>query len=254
MEDRSQLSGDIDPETGNFLHKKGELTDEEREAEEVAEGIKASIEKILGQIKEQISQGEYSLILGDDCSGRIPAEIIYQTIKRVYEKKGYDKPRITFATSVRDDVKGEHSQLIADHLKTHGYGSGGGEKALIVTESMTSGASVKVLTRAVEELGYRWDVATLNRYEPFYWPDKSFWEKLKEIFQKKSNVGRIIEGIPDSNRYVMDRPDLAGVEKKYDDDVVSERTPEDDQETVNAMREAIDGLSEELAREFLDAA
>jgi anti-sigma28 factor (negative regulator of flagellin synthesis)/hypoxanthine phosphoribosyltransferase len=246
-------------------HKKGKPTEEELEAEEdaqeVAESIKRSLEKILKQLKEQILQGDYSLVLGDDCSGRIPAEIIFQTIKMIYEKKGYEEPKITFVTSTGYDPDGGHSEAVAKHLEKFGYKPEEGKRALVVTESMSSGESVKVLTKALEELGFDWDVATLNNYK--HWDndeDKGFWERFLEKFRKKEESGshRIIEGIPDSQRYVIDRHDLAGVEKQYsdteDEPVVSQRTPEDDQDYVNAMREAIDELSGELAQKFLDAA
>jgi hypothetical protein len=109
---------------------------------------------------------------------------------------------------------------------------------------MASGRSIEVLIKALKEDGFDCDVATLNNCS------NGFLEKLKLRFRDGVTLA---DGIKGSHRSIIDRHDMAGVEKQDDEAVVSKRYEDygHDQELVNATRHAVDTLSAVLAEEFL---
>jgi len=62
---------------------------------EIAE-LREPIQNLLEQLRDKIDKGEYGVIIGDDASGRIPALILDNVIKSVYQDKGYTKPKTIF--------------------------------------------------------------------------------------------------------------------------------------------------------------
>lgn len=145
------------------------LSDTERG---MIEDLEGPIEKILGQLRPEIDAGKYSLVISDDASGRIPALMVGHVIKDIYEKKGIPPPmfRAIAGSShiAGTDVKGreEKIRLIAEYLAkvrtTAAQGRGTLERALIVTDTIAEGRSIKVLLEALARNQLKADVATIG--------------------------------------------------------------------------------------------
>src|SRR3989338_10918153 len=113
-----------------------------QEVTELELPIKIRIEKI----RTRIENGEYGLIIGDDASGRIPTLILGNFIKKVSEQKGLDKPNIIFIPGkLKAPILNRDRMIkkLEDHVS--GFGAKKDKRILIVTDTVLSGHSLKVL-------------------------------------------------------------------------------------------------------------
>lgn len=135
------------------------------------ENLREPIEKILSQLYDDIEAGAYQLITGDDASGRIPALILNNVIKARYRAKGYSDPEMNFVAGVgsghsrgkaldKTALLGRTSLVrqIKDRIL-----AGGGELkgALIVTDIIETGNSLRPLVEALENEGVSADIAAV---------------------------------------------------------------------------------------------
>lgn len=123
--------------------------------------------KIIDKIRSRIENGEYGLIIGDDASGRIPAIILGNFIKRVSEIKGVPKPNIIFIPGkLGKDMPQElfFKRNRRKHLEEHisKWGADKNKRILIVTDTIETGRSLATLVYSLSELGYSVDVATIG--------------------------------------------------------------------------------------------
>jgi hypothetical protein len=261
IEDISQVSDDIDPETGNFRPIAEEKTPEQIEAEKVGEEMLKSLFGILDELKKPIERGEYSLIVGDDYSGRIPALFLYETIKRISEATGLEAPQITFVSSGKRSEKRSYDKdqagVIADHLTKAGYAPQKGKRALLVTESLSGGGSVKVITTALKADGFKADTVVLNG-------TLMELNEIQKLRLKGSLTSRWVEGERGSAHLIQNNHQMAGTVKGESGPVTErfEGGMEEDafgeevyvprnQASVNAMREVIDKWADFLAKDFV---
>jgi hypothetical protein len=158
--------------------KKSELIQNSKEKEEgelnyrEIEDLRRPAEDLLLQLKEKIDRGEYNLIIGDDASGRIPTRIFYNTLKAIYEKKKYESPKVIFfAGSGRFNTKShswireEKTKMIKAYLKHFLKNNAIGAekiKALVISEVIDTGNSLKPLADALHQEKIDFDIAAFS--------------------------------------------------------------------------------------------
>ena len=155
--------------------RKLDQNEKEIKLEEVAE-LEEPIKKIIEKIKDRIENGEYGLIIGDDASGRIPALILGNFIKKISEQKDFDRPNIIFIPGKleKDDFwsvlfksvvasKKQHEEL-DDYLSKHGARKD--KKILIITDTLKTGYSLLTLIELLKRAGYGCDIATIGIESP----------------------------------------------------------------------------------------
>ncbi len=176
----------------------------------ILEELEQPIYSIVTQLKEQINRGEYSVILGDDASGRLPALMVWQVVKELYKRKGYPAPAIRFVAGERyamveaqhkkqqvlqnyfgkmhDDISREHAKL---------------GKVLIVTDTIATGHTIDIFVKALRQNDWPMDVATLS----------TLYIGTSQ-FQNRWNT-TVVTGTNEKKKYYIDgyRNDMKGVEK-----------------------------------------
>lgn len=101
---------------------------------------------------------KFTTIVGEDTSGRIPALIIGKAINIVRERKGLPKARRVFVSGRTYNDVDPHYQAFGDD-----------DKALLITEFISSGGSVAAASRALSRAGFKHvDVAAIDREVSFF--------------------------------------------------------------------------------------
>ena len=136
--------------------------------EEIAE-LERPMEVLIDKIGDRIETGEYGLVLGIDASGRVPALIIGEFIKDVYEKKGNEGPRILFlagAGSIDDPIKPSlrkfKKKKIDEWVKHNGLDEKFNRRVLIVDDTMIDGTSVKPIVEILRKMNIKVDIAVVG--------------------------------------------------------------------------------------------
>jgi hypothetical protein len=133
--------------------------------------LKEPVEKIIGKFRKEIEAGEYSVILSDEASGRIPALIIGHVIKEIYERKDFPLPlfRPLAGRSARmgdKDTRLKRITNLRDQFgkiqKTFNDANRKLQKILIVTDTISTGASVGAFSEAIKDNNLKFDVATIG--------------------------------------------------------------------------------------------
>lgn len=130
--------------------------------EEVAE-LELPIKIIIEKIRSRIENGEYGLIIGDDASGRIPTLILGNFIKKISERRSLNKPNIIFIpgklrwhTILGHNKRKELEKYIGK------FGADRDKRVLIITDTVLSGDSLKILMALLREMGFICDIATMG--------------------------------------------------------------------------------------------
>lgn len=206
------------------------------------------IQKLITQLKEQIEAGEYKYIIGDDASGRIPALIFHNLMKRISEDQSLPEPELYFLAGSgihsTDLEKEEKVKKLEDYIKPalSGVNNEIGEKKkiLIITDTVNTGSSLKPLTEALKKQGVEFDIATIalldaNTYEG---AEREKEEYLgAKIFYAKIDVPRIYE-----NRI----KGINGVRKNPEDILASRNTNRNSRQLVKEAREDVKILSDQI--------
>lgn len=132
---------------------------------EIEETKKLMID-LIDQLGEEIENGLYQVLIGDDASGRIPALMFHYFLRELCQRRGQPAPKTYFypATRANDpyahhiysDVHKYLEQFrIKDKLKEGG-------KVLIVTEMIESGSALSPVALYLNELNIPYDIASLS--------------------------------------------------------------------------------------------
>lgn len=205
-------------------------TEREFMLEAVAE-LEEPIKKIIEKIKSRIEAGEYGIIIGDDASGRIPALILGNFIKKVSEARGLSKPNIIFIPGkltkdmpggdfVQEGQRIERIQEFDDYLSEHGADKN--KKVLIVTDTVQSGGSLSALVDLLNKSGYVAEIVTIGlEFEDDEKMQKRRKRHLKnteiisgEYRRSREPVSRTIDNTP----MIYGKHELGGVKKIEGDD------------------------------------
>lgn len=126
--------------------------------------LEEPIDMILHQLHEKINNGEYKYIIGDDASGRMPALIFWNFMKKVCKQKGLDSPKLYFIAGSGPSREPEEQAAKKEKLKKYleplkDMKDG---RILIVTDTIVSGASIRPLVDTIREYGVECDVAAIG--------------------------------------------------------------------------------------------
>jgi len=241
----------------------------EKETERIIEELRMPLEKIVSEFGEGIKNGEYSVIIGDDASGRIPALMMGDILKAIYVQNGFPPPLIRFiagstglrhskassALNKKSAVSGQISRIHADVMDERSSQG----KVMIVTEAISSGSSVDVLVEALKGKGWDRDIATVG-IEPHY----TTIEDLGRVWDARVVAG--MTGTPDLYR-VKDNPDpynpehgraLSGVHKDREQ-LFARRLTSAEADTpnlqarVNFARKTAKNIADQIAQRHMEA-
>ncbi len=125
---------------------------------------------MLGQLAPNINTGTYTVILGEDVSGRIPALIIRRVINEIYQRLGFP-PLTTFFFAGYKSVslqttERETKKQFEDLVRRNNFPKKTStEKALVVTDVVKNGDHLCHYLDVLNDLGINFDVATIGFYE-----------------------------------------------------------------------------------------
>lgn len=249
------------------------FTDEERLA---LEQLEAPLARVLEELRPEIEKGNYKVIIGDDASGRIPALILGKVLKNIYATQGAEPPLMRFVAGSKeirnkpDALQSKVSRMedhfarvrndadeaewattepdsLIERLKTLVAWRHPESKALVVTDTIYTGASVAVMVEALRRNGIQADVATLAYFDE----DEHPLPGLEQV------VGaRIVNaGIPIAP-LIFGKDRLSGVEKNPEDLFAHPLKTAPDagehvQETMNAARKEAGSIAERLTAQYL---
>jgi len=218
------------------------------------EALRIPIQNILLQISPNIERGEYSLIIGDDASGRIPALIMGNAIKGLYKERVFEKPEVLFVAGGRGDErlvlkkrKNVFDHICATKKRLEHSRQTALNKALIVTEDISTGSTISPLVEAVENNNIQFDVVSVRITAE----SGGFLNRLKsDSLRSRLKYGEVDPRPP----MVYAKSHLSGVRKKHTDifsypykkDLDSEKEKKEAQQTINETRRQIKILSREL--------
>ncbi len=194
-------------ETG--MEGKRKETIKYKEIEELREPLK----NILKEMREHIDRGEYGLIIGDDASGRIPTWFFYNFLKELYTEKNLPSPEVRyFAGSggflidqLEDKVK-KLERYAKQAIEKRNLKNPLAEyhKALIITDTINSGNSLRPLFEALKAQDIPFDVAAIG-FHAVNLNERA--AELKHEFKMDIFYGST------QTPSIYQRPDFSGIEK-----------------------------------------
>jgi len=131
------------------------------------EGLREPTKRLLEQLRPYLENGEYQFIIGHDSSGRIPTLLLRSIIKEIYKKNGHKTPptvflatrlpRLSHVGSYEEYSEAELKKISpwAAYVKKHILPSlpkGEILKVLVITDSITTGDSLRTTKKALEAL------------------------------------------------------------------------------------------------------
>ncbi|MDP2695997.1 MAG: hypothetical protein Q8O87_01955 [bacterium] len=159
--------------------------------EEIAE-LKEPMASLINLLKEKIEAGEYDVLISDDASGRIPTLIVKKVIDSIRSEDGNIKTFFIAAGKDRRIDERAIKEFAGKTLsKTH--------RALVVTELIYSGKSIRRLAKVLDDGGFNdFDIAAVMASQDFFdgKKDVEMVEKGHEIFC--GEIGDPIPNIYDS--------------------------------------------------------
>ncbi len=179
---------------------------------QVIEELEFPVQRILQQIQPELMKGAYSLIIGDDVSGRIPAIIMNEAVRKIYKAYGHPAPMLRFVAGGRRAEEETPSQERSRQLEMRDrmasmnnelLRSGDAPRALLVTEAIMTGDAMELVVCTLERERIKTDIAAIA-----FIGDQAEEPVTLADVQRKLKSARIIVG---SDR----RPGVYGMGKRY---------------------------------------
>jgi len=181
----------------------------------IIDSLERPIASILDDLSPAIERGEYSVIIGDDASGRIPTLIINDVLRSLYEDTNIPPPLVRFIAGSRHavdtarttkerSVSDQVERILRDAQKSRADGA-----VLIVTDTISSGQSLLPLTMALRDIGVEADIASIGL-------DYANVEGQKDAMQQKLNVRNLVYGV-EGTPPIYANNHLGGVTKNAED-------------------------------------
>lgn len=120
---------------------------------------------ILSQLRRHVEKGEYQMIIGDDASGRVPALVVWHVLKEIYAKRGYTSPLMRFVAggagenAVTANALKERVERMEKDSSENRLSAG---RALVVTDTISSGESLQHLLENLKERNWDFDIASVG--------------------------------------------------------------------------------------------
>lgn len=115
--------------------------------------------KIAQELKPHLEAGEYSLIIGDDTSGRLPTLVVHNLADYISEHQNLPKLPTVFVQAGRK-IGYKHLKKQVEDLKNR-YKVPQTSRALVVTESVSSGESINILLDELLTAGIATDLVSV---------------------------------------------------------------------------------------------
>ncbi len=189
-----------------------------------------TLKPLLERLKPHIENGEYSILISDETSARIPTLIVRNIVNNIYRKKGTKSIDALFVLGKYGREHGkeqrERDKMLTPELNRRLEiirKSNPNKKALIVTELIKGGWNVGSISELLDDLGMPHDIAALRmdrtvddiqvtRAEYQYKP----LAPKGEVFYGKIGTGIPIGSVEDDNiKGVFNKRD-AGDKPSYD--------------------------------------
>lgn len=172
-------------------------------------------------MKEHIDKGEYSVILGEDASGRLPALLFQQVLTTLYKEKNLpfkkietlffsgQNPETLFFAGQRIGDPAQREKIVKE-FKNFIEMSGAKEKAenkkiLVVTEVIETGKNLFPFTDTLRTMKINFDIATIGFLGGEFKPHS---ESIEYFLG-----GKIFWGIGDEPKLCHQNYSMGGVKK-----------------------------------------
>jgi adenine/guanine phosphoribosyltransferase-like PRPP-binding protein len=146
------------------------------------EQSREELESLVKQLMPAIKNHEYNIIVGDDASGRIPTLILGGLMKEIYKKDNATPPQILFFAGRHLQYYEGEENLVSEFfqkLEKQKEIKPSSSNALVVTEYMSTGATMVSFVKTFKKLGLSCDVATLVANGPErHYKDKYDFNKI----------------------------------------------------------------------------
>lgn len=140
----------------------GERFYSSHQMEQIEEPMKRIVQKLWPHIKN----AEYSLIVSDDMSGRIPTLVWRNLIDRVYEKKGIEPIIVAFVKREKRDAIRIETIKVLQKFALEAQRRRPNTRALISTEHMGDGIHVQDIAYFLDDVSIPYDVVSVSTLEP----------------------------------------------------------------------------------------
>jgi hypothetical protein len=160
------------------------------------------LQKLLEKMRSRFATGQYTVMIGDDASGRVPALILNQLQNMCGMKK---TPLYFIAGSRKTKTKEAKKAEIKAFLQKKMLLSSETSSVLIVTEFIHHGGSLSLLTDVLRSLKIAYNVCTIGVFH------KASTTSLGVKLGTKILYG--VKGKPALDGHYV----LAGVQKSYED-------------------------------------
>ena len=139
------------------------------------EDLREPFRVILKKLRGEIDSGEFSVIIGDDASGRVPALVMYRFLKAIYEEAGRPKPSAFFIAGTNSSFFGlkerrDKAAKVAEFFEHVGVTrsnspervSEEGRAVVVVTDTVATGKSLESVCGALRERGAPFVIASIG--------------------------------------------------------------------------------------------
>ncbi len=208
--------------------------------------LKEPVTELIEKMKEKIESGSYSLIIGDEASGRIPALLLSAVINKIYEERGFDKLKMLFLAGNKPGLpKLEYFLVLDSFLDKHKVELPDAEhSALIVSEYMSTGGRLEPLTQVLRDRGIKYDIAVADTISEG--DVEGINNRLgTEVYSADTGGGLAF----------WKKSDLSGTTRKMNqrNSPMTQRTDDFYPEKIKAVREDIEVLADEIFQEYKKA-
>lgn len=139
---------------------------------------------LLLQLRENIDNRVYGFFLGDHLSGHIPAITFALTVNKLYHGRGWQAVPLICIEGSNDprDASRIQTSFNRNFLRLKHVDKT--KRALIITDVVDTGRTIKNFQNALQSKGIGFDVATLHSEQPLFSPDQSpapFYQELAAV-------------------------------------------------------------------------
>ena len=188
--------------------------------------------EILEICRERILAGEYQTIIGEDASGRIPAQIMHKTLREIYRALGYESPQIVFlAGTHRASLENQTAnwetklELVENILEQHRG------RFAVVTDTIRTGENIGFLCEAMDRADAEYDIITTR-------------------LEGAKHIPHLVELSKGNSVNFYQYPEANGV-KKDPNNVFAHRADTSNRNIMEYYRAKIKETAEVLAKQFL---
>lgn len=219
----------------------------EQEIEEKFETVNVkTIEKplrlILNQAKDNLENGAYSLLVGDDTSARLITLTLKKVVDYIDDRKGLPHIPTIFIQAGRY-INPEQIEMQIKNIKDRWGTVCEGKKILLITDYVRSGGTMKRLSEMFNASGLNFDVATVDM------------DQSEESYRKQgvfSSDTVVFSGNPSSEHKqpeIWGNPAMVGLGKDKDSEISRGRANNGTEMKIKGLTHKTNQLSRELQGE-----